>query len=68
MPRIKLAHWHEGKAPGSEVTVDAAQLKALQVDGRVAEVLDAKTAPPAAVSAPAVDASADAADKGRKKL
>lgn len=39
MPRIRLAHWHDGHAPGAEIDVTADQLRALQRDGRVNEVL-----------------------------
>lgn len=39
MPRIRLAHWHDGHAPGDEITVDDDTLRALQVDGRVNAVL-----------------------------
>ncbi|MFE5332565.1 hypothetical protein ACFRCG_39925 [Embleya sp. NPDC056575] len=41
MTRIRLAHWHDGHAPGDEIEVDSDQLRALQRDGRVAEVLPA---------------------------
>jgi hypothetical protein len=39
MPRIRLAYWHSGHAPGDEIDVTDAELAALQRDGRVAEVL-----------------------------
>jgi hypothetical protein len=39
MPRIKLANWYGDRAPGEEIEVDAANLKGLQRDGMVAEVL-----------------------------
>lgn len=39
MPRIRLAHWHGGHAPGDVITVDDDTLRALQRDGRVNEVL-----------------------------
>jgi len=39
MPRIRLAHWHEGHLPGDEIDVDAEELRGLQRDGRVAAVL-----------------------------
>lgn len=39
MPRIRLAFWHNGHVPGDEVDVDDETLRALQRDGRVAEVL-----------------------------
>lgn len=48
MPRIKLAHWHDGRPPGAELDVDDVQLAALKRDGRVAEVLDTAS-PDAAV-------------------
>ncbi|MEU0940298.1 hypothetical protein [Embleya sp. NPDC005971] len=40
MTRIRLAHWHDGHAPGDEIDVEPDQVRALQRDGRVAEVLD----------------------------
>lgn len=39
MPRIRLAHWHDGHLPGDEIEVDAEQLRGMQRDGRVAAVL-----------------------------
>ncbi|MEU9333126.1 hypothetical protein AB0D49_08170 [Streptomyces sp. NPDC048290] len=39
MPRIKLATWYGDKAPGEELDVDGAALKAMRRDGLVAEVL-----------------------------
>ncbi|WTW93619.1 hypothetical protein OG216_09630 [Streptomycetaceae bacterium NBC_01309] len=39
MPRIRLAHWHDGHKPGDEIDVDDDTCKALKRDGRVAEVL-----------------------------
>jgi hypothetical protein len=39
MPRIRLAHWHDGHKPGDEIDVDDDLCKALKRDGRVAEVL-----------------------------
>jgi hypothetical protein len=39
MPRIRLAHWHDGHAPGDVVDVDGDLLPALVRDGRVNEVL-----------------------------
>ncbi|MGW4728849.1 hypothetical protein ACWEQC_06660 [Streptomyces shenzhenensis] len=47
MPRITLAHWHDGQAPGTELTVDDAELAALRHDGRIADVLDGPAAHPA---------------------
>jgi hypothetical protein len=44
MPRIRLAFWHDGHAPGDEVDVDDGTLRALRRDGRVAEVLPDKPA------------------------
>ena len=41
MPRIRLAHWHDGHAPGAEVDVDDDDLPGMVADGRVAEVLPA---------------------------
>lgn len=42
MPRIRLAHWHGGHAPGSEIDVSDDELVALRRDGRVAAVLPAE--------------------------
>lgn len=39
MPRIRLAHWHDGHLPGDVIDVDPEQLRGMQRDGRVAEVL-----------------------------
>lgn len=39
MPRIRLAHWHDGHAPGDVITVDDDTARALQRDGRVNAVL-----------------------------
>lgn len=64
MPRITLAHWHDGRAPGEEVDVDEDALKDLVRDGRVSAVHDAKAleaplaeenAAPDAVSASALE-------------
>lgn len=40
MPRITLAHWYDGHAPGEQITVDDNQLHDLIKDGRVATVLN----------------------------
>lgn len=39
MPRIRLAHWHDGHAPGDVIDVDEDTCRALRRDGRVNEVL-----------------------------
>ncbi|WP_432091015.1 hypothetical protein [Streptomyces sp. NRRL F-5630] len=39
MPRIELAYWHAGHAPGDELTVSDEELAALRRDGRVARVI-----------------------------
>lgn len=67
MPRIKLAHWHGGHAPGEELNVTDDDLRALERDGRVAEVV--KTEPAQTAPAPAVelDAEAPAPETGRKR-
>ncbi|MEV4908710.1 hypothetical protein ACIBX9_25660 [Streptomyces albidoflavus] len=39
MPKIRLAFWHGGRAPGEEVEVSDEEAAALQRDGRVAAVL-----------------------------
>lgn len=76
MPRIKLAFWHAGRAPGEEVDVCDTDLAALQRDGRVAAVLEppATAAPAPAVepqqvqSAPAPEPAVEAESQpGRKK-
>lgn len=48
MPRIQLAHWHGGRAPGDVVDVDADELSQLHRDGRVACVLPDEPEPPTA--------------------
>jgi hypothetical protein len=40
MPRVILAHWHNGLAPGSELDVTDVELAALRRDGRIADVVD----------------------------
>ncbi|MFG3476476.1 hypothetical protein ACGF3K_14590 [Streptomyces sp. NPDC047980] len=40
MPRIRLAYWHGSNKPGDEVDVSDDDLRDLQRDGRVAEVLE----------------------------
>lgn len=50
MPRIRLAFWHDGHAPGEEIDVAEADLPALRRDGRVADVLTAEG--PAAAQQP----------------
>jgi hypothetical protein len=57
MPRITLANWYRGKAPGDTVDVDAATPKSLRRDGRVASVEDT---PQQVEAAPAVEAEAPA--------
>lgn len=47
MTRIKLAHWYGDRAPGDELDVDAATLKEMRRDGRVAEVVAATQEQPA---------------------
>jgi hypothetical protein len=48
MPRIKLAHWHDGHQPGEEIGVSDAEFAALQRDGRVAETVQTpREEPPA---------------------
>lgn len=55
MPRVRLAYWHGKHAPGDEIDVDGEQLRHLQRDGRIAEVVE--PAPPAepAEAAPSVE-------------
>ncbi|WP_326728967.1 hypothetical protein [Streptomyces phaeochromogenes] len=45
MPRITLAHWHAGRAPGEDIDVSVDELAQLRRDGRVAAVLDEQPAP-----------------------
>ena len=40
MPRIVLAHWHAGRAPGTELDVTDDELRQLLRDGRVAPATD----------------------------
>jgi hypothetical protein len=49
MPKIALAYWHGGHAPGDEIDVTDAELKALRRDGRVAAVLSSQDVRPASV-------------------
>ncbi len=49
MTTIVLAHWYDGRPPGSELDVGEEQLRQLRRDGRVASVV----APPPAEPAPA---------------
>ncbi|MEV5369010.1 hypothetical protein AB0N12_06555 [Streptomyces albogriseolus] len=49
MTTIVLAHWYDGRPPGSELDVDDDQLRRLRRDGRVAAVVEQPPAePPAA--------------------
>ncbi|MFM9703592.1 hypothetical protein [Streptomyces galilaeus] len=54
MPRIKLASWYGDKAPGEEMDVDDATLKALRRDGRVAEVIETGSYDNGGILAPGV--------------
>ncbi|MEU6376814.1 hypothetical protein [Streptomyces sp. NPDC046909] len=38
MHRVTLAHWHGGRAPGTEIDVDDDELRQLTRDGRVSTV------------------------------
>lgn len=51
MPRIRLAYWHDGHAPGDEIDVTVEEAAALSRDGRVAEILPAPSAPSQSVEA-----------------
>jgi hypothetical protein len=62
MARVKLAHWHGGLAPGSELDVRDEDLAALRHDGRVAEVLEGPGAEPAPSTAEPVDPGAGEAE------
>lgn len=46
MPRVILAHWHAGRAPGDELDVTDEELADLRRDGRIADVLDGRGAQP----------------------
>lgn len=46
MPRVILAHWHAGLAPGDELDVTDEELANLRRDGRIADVLDGPSAQP----------------------
>ncbi|MET9140575.1 hypothetical protein [Streptomyces parvulus] len=59
MTAIKLAHWHNGRAPGARVEVTDEELALLQRDGRVAEVLPDEAVPEAPAEEP--DAQPDEA-------
>ncbi|MCF2130113.1 hypothetical protein L1I79_27325 [Strepomyces sp. STD 3.1] len=59
MTAIKLAHWHNGRAPGARVEVTDEELAQLQRDGRVAEVLPNEAEPDAPAGQP--DAQPDEA-------
>lgn len=73
MPRIRLAAWYAGAAPGSELDVDDATLKDLTRDGLVAALVE----PPVTADEPAAqaveepptaaEASPDEAPAGRKR-
>ncbi|MFE9684182.1 hypothetical protein [Streptomyces sp. NPDC006285] len=58
MPRITLAHWHAGRAPGEDIDVDDEELKQLRRDGRVAAVHDEQPEPEAAPEPEPVPAAA----------
>jgi hypothetical protein len=67
MPRIKLSTWYGDHAPGDEIDVDDAGLKALRRDGRVADVVQPAEAP-APADSPAEQATPEAApETGRRK-
>lgn len=72
MPRIRLAAWYGGAAPGSELDVDDVQLKELTRDGLVAALVEAPAPavdPPAdqAADEPAAETTPDQAPAGRKR-
>ena len=46
MPRVILAHWHAGRAPGAELDVTDEELADLRRDGRISDVLDGPGAQP----------------------
>ncbi|MGC4918629.1 hypothetical protein [Streptomyces albogriseolus] len=46
MTTIVLAHWYDGRPPGSELDVDDEQLRNLRRDGRVAAVVEQPPAEP----------------------
>ncbi|MEU9149212.1 hypothetical protein AB0D59_01330 [Streptomyces sp. NPDC048417] len=45
MPRVTLAHWHGGQAPGTEIEISDEELAHLRRDGRVAEAPEPATEP-----------------------
>lgn len=59
MPRIELAAWHGGRAPGTEVEVTDDELRDLVRDGRVAKVVAPAALPQVP---PAPDTAAAVAD------
>ncbi|MDT6983759.1 hypothetical protein ACFSUJ_12295 [Streptomyces lusitanus] len=60
MTTIVLAHWYDGRPPGSELDVDDDQLRRLRRDGRVAAVVEQPPAePPAAAAAPLEEPAAE---------
>lgn len=72
MPRIRLAAWYGGAAPGTELDVDDVQLKEMTRDGLVAALVEAPApavGPTAdqAVDEPAAETPADEAPAGRKR-
>jgi hypothetical protein len=58
MPRIKLAHWHDGHQPGEEIDVSAEELAALDRDGRVAAVVESPQPEPSPEPQPAAEEKA----------
>lgn len=67
MPRIRLAHWHDGHAPGDVITVDDDTARALQQDGRVNAVLPDEPEPaPEPLPEPAPELAEESAPKRRK--
>lgn len=59
MHTITLAHWHDGRAPGTELEVDDVELAALQRDGRVAAVREESGEQPEADATPEAPADAE---------
>ncbi|MBU5946809.1 hypothetical protein [Streptomyces sp. PAM3C] len=63
MTTIVLAHWYDGRPPGSELDVDADQLRHLRRDGRVSAVVEQMPAEPAPAPVEAVPLGEPAAEE-----
>ncbi|MGW5509881.1 hypothetical protein ACWEV9_19215 [Streptomyces albogriseolus] len=63
MTTIVLAHWYDGRPPGSELDVGEEQLRQMRRDGRVASVVAQPPAEPAPAPAEAVPLGEPAAEE-----